>query len=47
VMPGPEVMIATAQQKFNADGVLTDEPTRQRIRKLVEGLAAWTRRLGG
>lgn len=47
VMPGPEVMIAAAQQKFSADGVLTDEPTRQRIRKLVEALAAWTRRLAG
>jgi chromate reductase, NAD(P)H dehydrogenase (quinone) len=41
----PEVMIAQAQNKFDASGNLTDEPTRDFIRQLVENLAAWTRRL--
>jgi chromate reductase len=43
----PEVFIAHAHQKFDATGKLTDEPTRQVIRKLMEALAAWTRRLRG
>ena len=43
----PEVMIGTAQDKFDADGNLTDESTREHIRKAVEALAEWTRRLRG
>ncbi|HEX4996484.1 MAG TPA: hypothetical protein VFX87_15995 [Methylomirabilota bacterium] len=38
----PEVLIANAAQRFNEKGELTDETSRQLIRKLV----AWTRRLG-
>lgn len=41
----PEVMIARAATKFDANGNLTDEDTRERIRQLVAALAAWTRRL--
>jgi chromate reductase len=41
----PEVMVATAEGKFDAAGRLTDEPTRQRVRELLEALAAWTKRL--
>ena len=41
----PEVFITLAQQKFDADGVLTDEPTRGFIRLLLESLATWTRKL--
>jgi len=41
----PEVMIATAQTKFDADGNLTDETAKGLIRQLLENLAAWTRRL--
>ena len=41
----PEVMIAGAREKFDADGNLTDAPTRDRINALVESLVAWTRRL--
>ena len=34
----PEVMIGNAAQKFDADGRLTDEPTRQFIQKLLLAL---------
>ncbi len=41
----PEVMIASAGKKFDEHGRLTDETTRGFIRKLLEALEAWTRRL--
>jgi chromate reductase len=41
----PEVMIARARDKFDAQGVLTDADTRKRIQDLVAALVAWTRRL--
>jgi chromate reductase len=43
----PEVMIASAGEKFAADGTLTDEKTGQYIARLMEALDAWTRRLKG
>ena len=43
----PEVMIGQAATKFDAAGNLTDEGTRDFIRKLVEALVAWTERLRG
>lgn len=41
----PEVMIGGAGDKFDAEGNLTDETTRDFIRKQVEALVEWTRRL--
>ena len=41
----PEVRIANATQHFNERGELTDERTREQIRKLLAELVAWTRRL--
>ena len=41
----PEVMIGQAQNKFDADGNLTNEPTREFIRKLLVALRDWTERL--
>src|SRR3954470_19988695 len=41
----PEVMIGNAATRFDADGNLTDEPTKEYIRKLLANLVAWTRRL--
>ena len=41
----PEVMIGQAQQKFDADLNLTDEKTREFVRKLVGALVDWARRL--
>jgi chromate reductase len=41
----PEVMIARARDRFDAQGVVTDADTRKRIQDLVAALVAWTRRL--
>ena len=41
----PEVMIAQAQNKFDAAGNLTDEIARGLIRDLLAALAGWTRKL--
>ncbi len=41
----PEVFIAQAPSKFDADGRLTDEATRGFIRQLLESLEQWTARL--
>ena len=41
----PEVMIANAADRFDDNGNLTDEDTREHIEKLVEALAQWTRQL--
>jgi chromate reductase, NAD(P)H dehydrogenase (quinone) len=41
----PEVLVARAQEKFDAQGRLTDEATRGFVRKLLEALAQWTLRL--
>ena len=38
VVNQPEVMIANAAQRFDQDGVLTDEPTRRFIQKLLVAL---------
>ena len=43
----PEVMIGNAHERFAPDGTLTDEPTRERIRQLVQNLVEWTQRLQG
>jgi chromate reductase, NAD(P)H dehydrogenase (quinone) len=42
----PEVFITQANAKFDEAGRLTDEPTRDMIRKLLQSLADWTDRLG-
>jgi len=42
-MNKPEVFIAQAQNKFDADGRLTDEPTRGFLRTNLTALARWTR----
>jgi chromate reductase len=41
----PEVMIANASQRFDEQGNLTDEKTREFVRKLMASLVEWTRRL--
>ncbi|MEQ1573677.1 MAG: NADPH-dependent FMN reductase [Vicinamibacterales bacterium] len=43
----PEVMVRSGGDKFDASGRLTDEDTRAHVKKLVEALEAWTRRLRG
>jgi chromate reductase len=41
----PEVMIGNAGKAFDAQGKLTDEPSQELIRQLLENLASWTRQL--
>ena len=41
----PEVMVSFAQEKIDKDGKVTDQTTRELIRKLIENLIALTRRL--
>jgi chromate reductase len=41
----PEVLIANADERFDEQGDLTDEDTREHIRGLLQGLVTWTRRL--
>lgn len=43
----PEVFIGVAQTKFDAEGNLTDEPTRKIMGQLLQNLVDWTRRLKG
>jgi len=43
----PEVLVQRAWEKFDADGNLTDEQTRQNVRNMLVALDAWTRRLKG
>ena len=46
-LQAPEVIVARAHEKFDADGRLVDESTREIVRKYLERLAAWTERLRG
>lgn len=41
----PEVLIAQAASRFDAQGKLTDQPTRDLIGQLLVALRDWTRRL--
>jgi len=41
----PEVLVARAQEKFDASGRLTDQKTREFVGQLLQALADWTRRL--
>lgn len=41
----PEVMIAAAHEKFDSEGDLKDEKTKELILRLLGALEAWTRRL--
>lgn len=43
----PQVMVSRSWEKFDAEGQLIDETTRQQIRELLEALYAWTTRLRG
>lgn len=41
----PGVLVANAAEKFDAEGRLVDEDTRDYVRRLTEALLDWTRRL--
>ena len=42
----PEVMIGNASERFDAEGKLTDDATKDFIRQLLQNLVEWTRRIG-
>ncbi len=42
----PEVMISHAAEKFDEQGNLTDDQTREFVRSLVANLVEWTRKVG-
>ncbi len=42
----PEVMIGNAAARFDKEGNLTDETTKDFIRQLLQNLVEWTRRIG-
>jgi len=42
----PEVLVTFANQKFDQNGTLTDEKTKELTKTLLDKLAAWTRKLG-
>ncbi len=42
----PEVMIGNAAARFDQEGNLTDEATKDFIRQLLQNLVEWTRRIG-
>lgn len=41
----PEVMIGNASKRFDAEGNLTDDATKDFIRQLLQNLVEWTRRI--
>lgn len=43
--PPPEVLVASAQEKFDLEGRLRDEETLAHLRKLLEALVIWTHRI--
>lgn len=43
----PELLVMNAAERFDAQGNLTDEPTREQLAELLVALAAWVRRLRG
>jgi chromate reductase len=45
VLPQPEILVYRANEKFDAEGRLTDEKTREFVGRLLRQLADWTRRL--
>ncbi len=42
----PEVMIGNASERFDAQGNLTDETTKDLMRQLLQNLVDWTRKIG-
>ena len=42
----PEVMIGNSSERFDAEGNLTHNATKEFIRQLLQNLVEWTRRIG-
>lgn len=41
----PEVIVSSVDEKVDENGNITDEKTREKIKKLIQSLADWTRKL--
>jgi chromate reductase len=41
----PEVMVPFAQEKFDANGTLTDQKTKEKVKELLESLIRWTKKM--
>jgi chromate reductase len=41
----PEVMVTYAREKFDENGRLKDQRTREQITELLQNLVAWTAKL--
>jgi chromate reductase, NAD(P)H dehydrogenase (quinone) len=41
-MPQPELLVYRANEKFDTEGKLIDETTREHLRKFLEAFRAWT-----
>src|SRR5512147_1094363 len=46
VLPGPEVLVARCQERFDASGKLADEATRAFVARLLQALGEAARRAG-
>lgn len=46
ILNRPEVMITQAQNKFDAEGKLVDQPTRDMVKSLLVAFQAWVKRMG-
>jgi chromate reductase, NAD(P)H dehydrogenase (quinone) len=44
-LTSPELMVPRAEEKFDENGNLTDEKTKQRVQDLLVALVEWTKRL--
>ena len=42
----PEVMIGNAPERFDSQGKLTDDTTKDLVRQLLQNLVEWTRQIG-
>ena len=47
VVPGPDVLVANAQDKRGPDGSFTDEATRTHLARLLAEIPRWVERLAG
>ncbi len=45
-MPEPQMLIPNARQRFDENGDLTDEETRERMRRFLAALVKWTEQMG-
>lgn len=45
VMPEPQILVGSARQRFDEEGNLTDEETRERLERFVVALREWSRKM--